>query len=97
LKYRTDKAQEVGRLLNGLGRLARKEVIEKPTLTPPGGLNDVDGDKMDIDGVAITVKAEEKVVTGTPAVVQTVGQQEGQQGGGGGSGGGKGKKKKGKK
>jgi hypothetical protein len=97
LKYRTDKAQEVGRLLNGLGRLAKKEVIEKPTLTPAGGQNEVDGDKMDVDGgagVTTSVKAEEKVVTGTPAAVQTGGQQEQQSGGGGG---GKGKKKKGKK
>ncbi|KIY03771.1 uncharacterized protein Z520_00462 [Fonsecaea multimorphosa CBS 102226] len=90
LKYRTDKAAEVGRLLNGLGRLAKGEVIEMPAAAAvsaaPGAGTGVDGDKMDVDGgsVAATTKIEDKVVTAPPAVTQ-------------GGGGGKGKKKKGKK
>lgn len=64
LKYRTDKAAEVGRLMSGLGRLAKGEVIELPTgdsenqagagvsigggETLSGG-GLAQGDKMDID------------------------------------------------
>ena len=85
LKYRTDKAAEVGRLLNGLGRLAKGEVIDLPsaaTATASG-----DADKMDIDsgGAGAVVKTEDKVVTAPPVATQSTG------------GGGKGKKKKGKK
>lgn len=93
LKYRTDKAAEVGRLLNGLGRLAKGETIEMPstasatTAAPADG----DADKMDIDGgsAGAVVKTEEKVATAPPAATQNAGT--------GGGGGGKGKKKKGKK
>ncbi|KAH0844444.1 hypothetical protein AYO21_00914 [Fonsecaea monophora] len=90
LKYRTDKAAEVGRLLTGLGRLAKGEVIEMPAAVAvsaaPGAGTGVDGDKMDIDGGngVTTTKVEDKVVTAPPAVTH-------------GAGGGKGKKKKGKK
>ena len=37
LKYQTDKAAEVGRLLTGLGRLAKSESIEMPAAVPVGG------------------------------------------------------------
>ncbi|OAP63067.1 hypothetical protein AYL99_02294 [Fonsecaea erecta] len=89
LKYRTDKAAEVGRLLTGLGRLAKGEIIEMPAApvsAVPGTGIAVDGDKMDVDAgsVATTNQIEDKVVTAPPAVTH-------------GSGGGKGKKKKGKK
>ncbi|KAL2438595.1 hypothetical protein ABEF95_011971 [Exophiala dermatitidis] len=98
LKYRTDKAAEVGRLLNGLGRLAKGEIIEMPTTTAtatqieagqPAAAAADGGDKMDIDGGLVSApKVEDKVVTAPPATSQTTG---------GGAGGGKGKKKKGKK
>ncbi|KIW33761.1 uncharacterized protein PV07_00585 [Cladophialophora immunda] len=89
LKYQTDKAAEVGRLLNGLGRLAKGEAIEMPAVAvsaAPGAGTGVDGDKMDIDGGAgtATTRTEDKVATAPPAVTQA-------------GGGGKGKKKKGKK
>ncbi|KAL2438565.1 hypothetical protein ABEF95_012255 [Exophiala dermatitidis] len=96
LKYRTDKAAEVGRLLNGLGRLAKGEIIEMPTTTTTatqiesGQLSApaADADKMDVDGgVVAAPKVEDKVVTAPPATSHTTG----------GAGGGKGKKKKGKK
>lgn len=45
LKYQTDKAAEVGRLVTGLGKLAKREIIEMPVAAPVGG------DKMDVDGV----------------------------------------------
>jgi hypothetical protein len=86
LKYRTDKAAEVGRLLTGLGRLAKGEVIEMPSAAVPGAAA-ADADKMDIDAGVTTINVENKVVTAPPAVTQTVG----------GGGGAKGKKKKGKK
>jgi len=35
LKYETDKAAEVGRLMTGLGRLASGELVEMPTVVPP--------------------------------------------------------------
>lgn len=90
LKYRTDKAAEVGRLLTGLGRLAKGEIIEIPTTTPVqiGSTTATEGDKMEIDSGVSAPIVEDKVVTAPPAATQT---------GGGGSGGGKGKKKKGKK
>lgn len=44
LKYQTDKAAEVGRLVTGLGRLAKGESIEMPAAAPVGG------EKMEIDG-----------------------------------------------
>ncbi|RVX70778.1 hypothetical protein B0A52_05429 [Exophiala mesophila] len=68
LKYRTDKAAEVGRLLAGLGRLAKGELIDLPTAAPAIIAND--GDKMDLDPV---VETEAKVVTATPAAAQTAG------------------------
>ncbi|KEF53120.1 uncharacterized protein A1O9_11028 [Exophiala aquamarina CBS 119918] len=89
LKYKTDKAAEVGRLLTGLGRLAKGEIIELPvtatpaTLSRPTGVNDPDN--MDIDSGVVASEPEAKAVVAPPAATQTVG------------GGGKGKKKKGKK
>lgn len=44
LKYKTDKAAEVGRLVTGLGKLAKAETIEMPTAAHVGG------DKMEVDG-----------------------------------------------
>ncbi|KAL6244066.1 hypothetical protein RBB50_008935 [Rhinocladiella similis] len=90
LKYRTDKAAEVGRLLAGLGRLAKGEVIEVPSTTSVQvpATDAAVADKMDIDsgaGVAVP-KTGDSTVAAPPAVSQT-----------GGGGGGKGKKKKGKK
>jgi len=88
LKYKTDKAAEVGRLMAGLGRLANREVIDMPVASPAVPTNasgDQAGDKMDVDGGVgsgtATLKVEEK--ESKSAV--------------GGSSGGKGKKKKGKK
>ena len=48
LKYKTDKAAEVGRLVTGLGKLAKGEIIEIPVVAPVGG------DKTDVDGVEET-------------------------------------------
>lgn len=79
LKYRTDKAAEVGRLITGLGRLAKGEVIEMPTIAPVGG------EKMDIDGVEDTLAL---VVTAKVEEVKS------QPGGAGGPGKGKKKKGK---
>lgn len=89
LKYRTDKAAEVGRLLTALGRLAKGEVIEMPTTTTAAPTAAVpDGDKMEVDsGPVAAPKLEEKTVTAAPAATQ----------GASGGGGGKSKKKKGKK
>ncbi|KIW38987.1 uncharacterized protein PV06_08805 [Exophiala oligosperma] len=97
LKYRTDKAAEVGRLLAGLGRLAKGEVIEVPTSSTTSGQNvpattngAAGADKMEIDsgaGVAVP-KTGDSTVAAPPAATQT---------GGGAGAGGKGKKKKGKK
>jgi Signal recognition particle 9 kDa protein (SRP9) len=36
LKYETNKSAEVGRLMTGLGRLAKGEVIEEPSVTIAG-------------------------------------------------------------
>jgi hypothetical protein len=88
LKYKTDKAAEVGRLLTGLGRLAGGEVIEMPvpTSTPAAAPTE---DKMEVDEVgsgAATPKVEDGKSQG-----QGQGQPQAQ------GGGGKGKKKKGKK
>lgn len=75
LKYATDKAAEVGRLVTGLGRLAKGEIIELPTgaegdnagagIVIGGGANvsgggPAQGDKMDVDAPA---QAEAKTVT----------------------------------
>lgn len=88
LKYKTDKAAEVGRLLTGLGRLAKGELIELPTAAVTAtAVNDAD--KMDIDGGVVASEGESKVAVAPPAATQTAS--------GGGGGGGKGKKKKGKK
>ena len=86
LKYKTDKAAEVGRLLTGLGRLASGEVIEMPVPASAPAAAPVE-DKMEVDEVgsgAATPKAEDGKVQGQ-------GQPQAQ------GGGGKGKKKKGKK
>lgn len=44
LKYKTDKAQEVGRLIGGLGRLAKGDIIEEPSTAQlaPGIVEDVE-------------------------------------------------------
>jgi hypothetical protein len=88
LKYKTDKAAEVGRLLTGLGRLAGGEVIEMPVPASAPAAAPVE-DKMEVDEVgsgAVTPKVEDGKVQG-----QGQGQPQAQ------GGGGKGKKKKGKK
>jgi hypothetical protein len=88
LKYKTDKAAEVGRLLTGLGRLAGGEVIEMPLPASVPVAAPVE-DKMEVDEVgsgAATPKVEDGKVQG-----QGQGQPQAQ------GGGGKGKKKKGKK
>ncbi|KAF2225990.1 signal recognition particle 9 kDa protein-domain-containing protein [Elsinoe ampelina] len=85
LKYRTEKAAEVGRLIAGLGRMGRvmaalPEVEEREDVVME-------------DAAEEKEKVEEKTVvgkTGGQAQVQTGGQTQGQ-------GGGKGKKKKGKR
>lgn len=56
LKYRTDKAAEVGRLMSGLGRLAKGEVIDLPT-------NDNDNQT----GAGINIGGGESLSTGGPA------------------------------
>ena len=85
LKYQTDKAAEVGRLLTGLGRLAGGEVIEMPApATAAAAAAEVE-DKMEIDEVVsgnATPKVDELKLQGQAEVP---------------GGGGKGKKKKGKK
>jgi hypothetical protein len=80
LKYKTDKAAEVGRLLTGLGRLAGGEVIEMPA-PPSTAVTAVTAeDKMEIDEAGSGC-ATPKVEEGKPA-----------QGGTGGKGKKKGKK-----
>jgi hypothetical protein len=66
LKYKTDKAAEVGRLVTGLGKLAKRESIEMPAAAPVGG------DKMNVDGPEeaqepVPAKEEVKVLTNAPA------------------------------
>lgn len=96
LKYKTDKAAEVGRLMTGLGRLAKGDVIDVATgdggeITIGAGVDIGSGqglsgtDKMEIDGGAI---AEPK----TASQMTQGGQQQQQQQPGGAK-----KKKKGKK
>ncbi|KAF8854659.1 hypothetical protein BDZ45DRAFT_656261 [Acephala macrosclerotiorum] len=85
LKYTTNKAAEVGRLIQILGRLAR----------PMSGLPEV---KEDVPLLGAEIKVEEGSGPGTPALesvpaVQGGGKAGGQQGGQGGKKG----KKKGKK
>jgi hypothetical protein len=87
LKYETDKAAEVGRLLTGLGRLAGGEVIEMPA--PPSTAAAVVEDKMEIDEVGSG--------TATPKVEDTKAPGQAQGGAGGAGAGAKGKKKKGRK
>lgn len=63
LKYKTDKAAEVGRLMAGLGRLAKGEIIDIPKegdtsldvdarAGQAGLLSGGSGDKMDVDSDA---------------------------------------------
>jgi hypothetical protein len=87
LKYKTDKAAEVGRLLTGLGRLAGGEVIEMPA--PTSAAAAVVEDKMEIDGWGSG--------TATPKVEDAKLPAQGQGQAAAGAGGGKSKKKKGKK
>ncbi|KAK5939203.1 hypothetical protein PMZ80_008506 [Knufia obscura] len=86
LKYRTDKAAEVGRLMTGLGRLAKGEIIEAATgdggeTAPGAGVEIGSGqgmsgtDKMEVDvGAATGAKT---------AAQMTQGSQQQQSGGGG--------------
>lgn len=108
LKYRTDKAAEVGRLMTGLGRLARGEVLDMPaatSATTTAGLGREHegeaGEKMEIDGPAgrdEKAEATQQQQTGGAGVgQQPSGSRPGSSAGGGGGGGGKGKKKKGKR
>lgn len=87
LKYKTDKAAEVGRLLTGLGRLAGGEVVEMPvpTSVPMAAVED----KMEIDELGSRAA--------TPKVEDARLPAQGQVRGGPGGGGGQSKKKKGKK
>ena len=96
LKYKTDKAAEVGRLMAGLGRLAKGEIIDvssgegADTTTGAGveigsGQGLVGTDKMDLDGGAAVGAKTAAQMTQAP-------QQQQQQSGAGGK-----KKKKGKK
>lgn len=89
LKYRTDKAAEVGRLLSGLGRLAKGDIIDMPSAATAAVSGEADKMNIDGGGVPAVVKTEEKVATAPPVTTQG--------GAGAGGGGGKGKKKKGKK
>ncbi|ETN44801.1 uncharacterized protein HMPREF1541_09676 [Cyphellophora europaea CBS 101466] len=87
LKYKTDKAQEVGRLITSLGKLGRGEAIEVSSAAAGA---EMEGEKMDVDsGPSVAVKEEDAVVTGKPVAQQAAG---GSVGGGGGK-----KKKKGKR
>lgn len=53
LKYETNKAAEVGRLMTGLGRLAKGEIIEETsaTATEPETKDVRVDDRMDIDAL----------------------------------------------
>ena len=109
LKYKTDKAAEVGRLMAGLGRLARGEVLEAPSIIATKAVQEGEGDKMDVDEVVDAKtggveggKKQQMAQTQAQQTQQTTGKAVGSAGGTtggntGGSGGGKGKKKKGKK
>lgn len=84
LKYKTDKAAEVGRLMTGLGRLAKGEMIELPSGpdnenntgvglvigsgTNTSGAGPTQGEKMDVD---VPVPVEAKTAT-----QMTQGQQQ---------------------
>ena len=87
LKYQTDKAAEVGRLVNGLGRLAAGEIIEMPAPNAVA-LATLAEDKTDMD------ESASKTGSGaaTPRIEEGKGPPQGQ-----GGGAAKGKKKKGKK
>ncbi|KAI1844069.1 hypothetical protein JX265_009668 [Neoarthrinium moseri] len=93
LKYKTTKAAEVSRLVQGLGKLGRPmaglpELRDEPMLdAPESGTGTPAGEK-----AAAAVGGDEKT-PGAPAQ----GQQQQQQQAAGGGGGGKGKKKKGKR
>ena len=56
LKYRTDKAAEVGRLVSGLGKLAKGELIDLPA-----------GDGENHVGAGVTIGGGESLSTGGPA------------------------------
>ena len=62
LKYRTDKAAEVGRLMTGLGKLAAGELIDLPATTDSA----VADDKMDIDTPAEVVSSKVEPVAAVP-------------------------------
>jgi hypothetical protein len=69
LKYKTDKAAEVGRLITGLGKLAKGEIIEMTAVAAAGG------EKMDVDIAEDTVEP-------VPAKVEEVKAQPGTGGAG---------------
>jgi WD repeat-containing protein 44 len=89
LKYKTDKAAEVGRLMTGLGRLAKGEIIEMPSVPAAAA----EADRMDVDSGEGT--STPRPEAGQTAVQQQGAQQSAQQGAQGA--GGKKKKKKGGK
>lgn len=99
LKYQTDKAQEVGRLMGGLGKLGRGETIEEPPVaTASVAAAGNDADPGEVGGAEETVQTVDKTKPADQAdtKAQPLQQQQGKQAGGGGGGGAR-KKKKGKR
>lgn len=102
LKYRTDKAQEVGRLIGGLGRLARGDVVEEPNVSQLATAKDADPTPVDgrRDGLPKAENADGQVdrklqqPQPAPAAAQQQQDQRGKQLGGAAGGGGAAKKKK---
>lgn len=89
LKYQTDKAAEVGRLLTGLGRLAKGEVVEMPQ--PETDLSAGTGAGVEIgSGQILTGTDKMDLDTNATPEAKTAAQMTQQQQGGK-------KKKKGKK
>ena len=87
LKYKTDKAAEVGRLLTGLGRLAAGEVIEMPAPAPaPPSGGAAAADKMEVDEVVVGSGTATPNLKAGEDAKQVLGQMQAQQGGGGGGG-----------
>jgi len=83
LKYRTNKAAEVGRLITGLGKLASGAKISSET-APPAGTSTADVEMTDAPAAAAPQEETKPAAAGSASAA------------GGGGGGGK-KKKKGKR